>query len=229
MRMGALGLAVVVLSASFFAGANERAPIAVSQEGLTGTSWVLVRDDGSPSIKEIVFAEGGAIGGGAEGGMIERWEIDGSKLVLWAQGGAKFQIYGRSELSPKGRPVLLGHMADAPEIGTRLLLSMTEDEREAALSADALAGTAWTLRNDDGSVARERIELLPGGAIGGVPAGDPFIAGWSAADGELALEKDGRATFRFSLPTEDARGRRVLNGYVSMNPYQELTMVEAAP
>lgn len=49
---------------------------------------VLSREDGSPSIMEIVFAPGGAMGGGAEGRMIEWWEVDASRLVLWAQGGA---------------------------------------------------------------------------------------------------------------------------------------------
>lgn len=230
MHARVLGLAFAALSLLSGAAAGEDAkPIALSQEGLAGTSWVLVREDGSPSIKEIVLAAGGAISGGAEGGIIERWEVDASRLVFWAQGGSRFQFFDRSELSPKGRQVLLGHMADASDIPARLLLSMTEDERKAALSADALAGTAWTLRNDDGSVAQERIELKPGGAVGGVPAGDMFIGRWSAKDGELTLEKDGRATFRFSFPTEDATGRRVLNGYLTMNPYQELTLIEAAP
>lgn len=232
MRMRGFGLALVVLTVCHGFGAAiaaDSVPIALSQEGLTGSAWILVRQDGSPSIKDIVLAAGGAIGGGAEGGIIERWELDGKTLVLWAQGGSKFQIFDRSELSAKGRPVLLGYMADAPDIPARLLLSLSEAERNHALSADALTGTAWTLRNDDGSVAQERIQLKPGGEVGGVPAGDPFIDGWSAEDGELTLAKGGRATFRFSFPTEDSEGRRVLNGYLTMNAYQELTLVEAAP
>jgi hypothetical protein len=209
--------------------ADGRVPVALSQEGLAGTSWVLVRENGSPSIKEIVLAAGGAIGGGAEGGMIERWEVAASQLVFWGQGESKFQIFDRSQLSPMGQPVLLGHMADATDIPARLLLSLTEDERRAVLTTDALAGMVWTLRNHDGSVVQARIELQPGGAVSGVPANDPFIGGWSAKDGELTLEKDGRATFRFSFPTEDAEGHRALNGYLTMNPYQELTLVEVAP
>jgi hypothetical protein len=205
--------------------------IALDTAALTGTAWVIVRDDGSPSTKDLVLEAGGAIGGGAQGGYLERWEVADGALVLWAQGGSKLSVYDRSSVSPGGRPTLTGHPADYPEGSARMILALTPEAIAAQLTAETLTGTTWQLRNDDGEVAQERIVLAADGKVEGVPEGDMWIDGWSVADGMLVLAKAGRATFKFAFPTEDAQGRRVLNGYLTMNAYQELTLVEtgAAP
>ena len=117
-----------------------------------------------------------------------------------------------------------------PEQATFIANRMTEAVA-AMMTVEALTGTTWQLRNDDGSVAQERIGLAAGGKVEGVAADDMWIDGWSVADGKLVLSKGGSANFRFAFPTEDRQGRRVLNGYLTMNAYQELTLVEtgAAP
>lgn len=200
--------------------------IALDAAALSGTAWVIVRDNGSPSTKNLVLDPGGAIGGGAQGGYLEKWEIADGALVLWAQGGSKVYIFDASSLSSHGRPTLTGHPADFPEGSARMILALTPEAIAAQLTADALTGTVWQLRNDDGEVAQERIGLAPDGKVEGVPQGDMWIDGWSLADGELVLSKAGHANFKFAFPTEDVQGRRVLNGYLTMNPYQELTLVE---
>jgi hypothetical protein len=200
--------------------------IALDTAALTGTAWVIVRDNGSPSTKDLVLDAGGAIGGGAKGGYLERWEVADGALVLWAQGGSKLSIFDHSSVSPGGRPTLTGHPADFPEGSVRMILAQTPEVIAAQLTEEALTGTTWQLRNDDGEVAQERIVLAADGKVEGVPAGDVWIDGWSVADGALVLSKAGRATFKLAFPTEDAQGRRVLNGYLTMNPYQELTLVE---
>lgn len=205
---------------------SQSGAMEINAAALTGTRWVTVRDDGSPSIKDLVLDPNGAIGGGAKGGFLEKWEVSGGVLVLWAQGGSKASIFDKSSLSPLGRPTVTGHPADLAEGTVRMILAMTPDAVAAQMTADALTGTEWQLRNDDGSVAQERIVLAPGGKVEGVPEGDVWIDGWSLADGELVFAKGGRATFKFSFPTEDLQGRRVLNGYLTMNAYQELTIVE---
>ena len=213
------------------AGPAQAGTIAIDAAALTGTAWVIVRDDGSPSTKNLVLAEGGAIGGGAEGGMIEKWEVADGALVLWAQGGSKLYLFDASSVSPHGRAALSGHPADFPEGFARMILALTPEQEAAQMTAEALTGTVWQLRNDDGSVAQERIGLAAGGKVEGVAADDMWIDGWSVADGKLVLSKGGSANFRFAFPTEDRQGRRVLNGYLTMNAYQELTLVEtgAAP
>lgn len=206
--------------------ASGAGAIAIEAAALTGTAWVIVRDDGSPATKNLVLDAGGAIGGGAQGGYLERWDVADGALVLWAQGGSKVYVFDRTSLSAHGRPTLSGHPADFPDGSARLILAETAEAIAAQITVEALTGTVWQLRNDDGEVAQERIGLAPGGKVEGVPDGDMWIDGWSVAAGELVLSKGGRASFKFAFPTEDGQGRRVLNGYLTMNAYQELTLVE---
>lgn len=213
-------------AASVAPTASQSGAMEINEAALTGTGWVSVRDDGSPSIKNLVLEPEGSIGGGAKGGFLERWEVSNGALVLWARGGSKASIFDKSSLSPRGRPTLTGRPADLAEGTVRMILALTPDAVAAQMTADALTGTEWQMRNDDGSVAQERIVLAPDGKVGGVPEGDVWIDGWSLTDGELVFSKGSHATFKFAFPTEDVMGRRVLNGYLTMNPNQDLTIVE---
>lgn len=206
--------------------ASGGAAIPLSVEGLTGTSWMQVDEAGSPSIKDMKLDAEGKIGGGAEGGFVEKWEIADGKLVLWAQGGSKYAVYETSTVSAGGRPTLTGFTPDFPEIKLRMIQVLSPEAVAAMMTVEALTGTTWQLRNDDGSVAQEKIELLADGKVGGVAADDYWIDSWTVEEGKLVLKKGSSANFRFDLPTEDATGRRVLVGYLTMNAYQELTLVE---
>jgi len=202
------------------------AAIPLSAEGLTGTSWMQVDAAGAPRIKDMKLDAGGKIGGGAEGGFVEKWEVADGALVLWAQGGSKYAIYDASVLSPSGRPTLTGFSPDVPEVKQRMIQALSAEAIAAMLTVEALTGTTWQLRNDDLSVAQETIVLLADGKVGGVAADDYWIDSWTVEEGKLVLKKGSSANFRFALPTEDESGRRVLNGYLTMNAYQELTLVE---
>lgn len=208
-------------------GGKDAQPIPLEQAALTGTAWIIVQEDGSPRVKDLVLDVDGTIGGDARGGMYDGWQVTDGKLVL-SSGGAPSLTFDSSSISPNGRPTLKGHAGEDAGQPVRMISVLPPETVSSQMTAAALTGTNWQLRNDDGDVARERIGLAADGRVEGVPAGDVWIDGWSVADGELTLSKSGRANFRFSFPTEDGQGRRVLNGYLTANPYQSLTLVELA-
>ena len=217
----------VLLAAVVWCGAALAEPgISIDTEALSDTSWVFVKATGEPTVRDVKLERGGTVGGGAKGGMLERWEVIDGALVIWAQGGSKADLFDESLVSPRGRPTLRGHSPDFPESKTRAILALTPEQLAAAMTSDALTATSWQMRNDDGSVAKETLILAAGGKVEGIAADDYWIDSWSIEENELVFRKAGSANFRFAFPTEDDAGRRVLNGYLSMNPYQELTLVE---
>jgi hypothetical protein len=227
--MPAVRISILTAAVAWCGAALAEPAIPIETEALSDTSWVLVAPSGEPTVKDMKLERGGTVGGGAKGGMLERWEVVDGALVIWAQGGSKAALFEEALVSPRGRPTLKGHSPDFPESKTRAILALTSEQLAAAMTSEALTATSWQMRNDDGSVAKETLTLAAGGKVEGIAADDYWIDAWSIEDGELVFRKKGSANFRFAFPTEDDAGRRVLNGYLSINPYQELTLVEMEP
>jgi hypothetical protein len=200
--------------------------LAISSEALRDTKWIGVYADGTRWAKEVVFGADGKLGGVFTTPLLYEWSVEDGVVVVRAENEVVTYLFDQVSLVG-GRKVLSGYPQGMKEFPTWLIAMLTAEETAALLDPAALAGTAWMMRQDSKTV-HERLTLEASGAVGGIPANDYWIDSWAVEDGMLVFKKGGSASFRFADPTIDGDAVTVLNGYLAMNPYQELSLKRLA-